>query len=54
MLFILFDIEVIFLFPYALIYKDLGVPGLIAMGSFFTVLVIGMIYEWKRGALTWD
>lgn len=54
MLFILFDIEVIFLFPYALIYKDLGVPGLIAMGTFFIVLIIGMIYEWKRGALTWD
>jgi NADH-quinone oxidoreductase subunit A len=54
MLFILFDIEVVFLFPYALIYKDLGVPGLIAMSTFFIVLVIGMIYEWKRGALTWD
>jgi NADH-quinone oxidoreductase subunit A len=54
MLFILFDIEVLFLFPYALVYKDLGVPGLIAMGLFFTVLVVGLIYEWKRGALKWE
>jgi NADH-quinone oxidoreductase subunit A len=54
MLFILFDIEVLFLFPYALVYKDLGVPGLIAMGLFFVVLVVGLIYEWKRGALKWD
>lgn len=54
MLFILFDIEVLFLFPYALVYKRLGVPGLVAMGVFFIVLVVGLIYEWKRGALKWD
>jgi NADH-quinone oxidoreductase subunit A len=54
MLFILFDIEVIFLYPYALVYKQLGVAGLAAMGIFFMVLVIGMIYEWKRGALRWE
>jgi NADH-quinone oxidoreductase subunit A len=54
MLFILFDIEVIFLYPYALVYKRLGAPGLIAMGLFFIVLVAGLIYEWKRGALQWD
>jgi len=54
MLFILFDIEVIFLFPYALVYRDLGVPGLIAAGIFFVVLVVGMVYEWKRGALEWE
>ena len=54
MLFILFDIEVMFLFPYALVYKQLAVPGLIAMGVFFVVLVVGLVYEWKRGALQWD
>ena len=54
MLFIIFDIEVIFLFPYALVYKQLGVAGLIAVGIFFLVLVVGLIYEWKRGALQWD
>ncbi len=54
MLFILFDIEVLFLFPYALVYKRLAVPGLIAMGFFFVLLLVGLIYEWKRGALVWD
>jgi NADH-quinone oxidoreductase subunit A len=54
MLFILFDIEVMFLFPYALVYRDLAVPGLIAAGVFFVVLVVGMVYEWKRGALEWE
>ncbi|HMO56067.1 MAG TPA: NADH-quinone oxidoreductase subunit A [Roseiflexaceae bacterium] len=54
MLFILFDIEIMFLFPYALVYKQLGGAGLIAMGVFFLMLVLGMIYEWKRGALQWE
>lgn len=54
MLFILFDIEIIFLFPYALVYRQLGIPGLAAMGVFFVVLVIGLIYEWRRGALRWE
>jgi NADH-quinone oxidoreductase subunit A len=54
MSFILFDIEVIFFFPYALVYRDLGVPGLYAMGIFLLVLLVGLIYEWKNGALTWD
>jgi NADH-quinone oxidoreductase subunit A len=54
MLFIIFDVEVMFLFPYALVYRQLGVPGLIAMGVFFFILVVGLIYEWKRGALQWD
>ncbi len=54
MLFILFDIEIIFLFPYALVYRQLGVPGLAVMGVFFLVLVIGLVYEWRRGALRWE
>ncbi len=54
MLFILFDIEIIFLFPYALVYRQLGIPGLAAMGVFFLVLVIGLVYEWRRGALRWE
>ncbi len=54
MLFIVFDIEVIFFFPYALVYRQLGVPGLIAIGVFFLVLVVGFVYEWKKGALTWE
>ena len=54
MIFILFDIEVMFLYPYALVYKRLGGTGLVAVGVFFVVLLIGLVYEWKKGALVWD
>ena len=54
MIFILFDIEVIFFFPYALVYRRLGVFGLIEMGLFMLILLIGLVYIWKRGALEWD
>jgi NADH-quinone oxidoreductase subunit A len=54
MIFILFDIEVIFFFPYALVYKRLGIFGLIEMGVFMLILLVGFIYIWKRGALRWE
>lgn len=54
MLFILFDIEVIFFFPYALVYKRMGVFGLIEMGVFMLILLVGFLYILKRGALRWD
>ena len=54
MIFILFDIEVIFFFPYALVYKRLGVAGLVEMGTFLLILLIGLLYIWKRGALEWE
>jgi NADH-quinone oxidoreductase subunit A len=54
MLFIVFDIEVVFFYPYALVFRQLGVPGLVVMGVFFLVLVVGFIYEWKKGALRWE
>jgi len=54
MIFILFDIEVIFFFPYALVYRRLGTFGLIEMGLFMLILLIGFVYIWKRGALQWD
>jgi NADH-quinone oxidoreductase subunit A len=54
MIFILFDIEVIFFFPYALVYKRLGTAGLIEMGVFMLILLIGLFYIWKRGALEWE
>ena len=54
MLFIVFDIEVVFFYPFALVFRQLGVPGLIAMGVFFLVLVVGFVYEWKKGALRWE
>lgn len=54
MLFIVFDIEVIFLFPYALVFRELGGYGLGAIGVFLLILLIGFVYEWKKGALRWD
>ncbi len=54
MLFILFDVEAIFFFPYALVFRDLGVYGLAAMGVFVLLLLAGFAYEWKKGALKWE
>jgi NADH-quinone oxidoreductase subunit A len=53
-LFIIFDLEVSFLFPWAVAFKDVGVFGFWAMMIFLGVLTIGFIYEWKKGALEWD
>lgn len=53
-LFIIFDIEVIFFMPWAVVMRDLGVYGLLVMGFFTLILVVGFIYEWKKGALEWD
>ena len=53
-LFIIFDLETAFLFPWAVIYRSLGVAGVIAMAIFLGVLVAGFIYEWRRGALEWE
>ena len=53
-LFIIFDLEIAFLFPWAVALDSLGASGLIAMTIFLLVLVIGFIYEWKKGALDWD
>ena len=54
MIFILFDIEVVFMLPYALIFRDLGLFGLAEMGAFIVILFVGYIYAWKVGAFTWD
>jgi NADH-quinone oxidoreductase subunit A len=53
MLFIVFDIEAMFLYPWAIIYKSLKVFGLIEMALFIAILFIGFIYIWKKGALEW-
>ena len=53
-LFIIFDLEIAFLFPWAVVLNKVGVFGLASMGIFLLVLVIGFIYEWKRGALEWE
>lgn len=54
MLFILFDIEVIFLYPWAVVLKEQGWPVYWAMVLFFIPLVVGFIYEWKKGYLNWN
>jgi NADH-quinone oxidoreductase subunit A len=53
-LFIVFDLEIAFLFPWAVALQRIGVFGLVAMGFFLLILVVGFIYEWKKGALEWD
>jgi NADH-quinone oxidoreductase subunit A len=53
-MFILFDIETVFLIPWAVLYKQLGVFGLVEIGIFFAVLGFGLAYLWKRGGLEWD
>ncbi|ACD96844.1 NADH-quinone oxidoreductase subunit A [Trichlorobacter lovleyi] len=54
MLFILFDIEAVFLYPWAVLYKKLGLFGLVEMGLFVVILFVGYIYVWKKGALEWE
>ena len=53
-LFILFDLEIAFLFPWAVALGSIGTFGLVAMGIFLLILVVGFVYEWKKGALEWD
>ena len=53
-LFIVFDLEIAFVFPWALVFRDLGVFGLVEMGVFLALLVIGFVYVWKKGALEWE
>jgi NADH-quinone oxidoreductase subunit A len=53
-LFILFDLEIAFLFPWAIVLQEIGWFGLIAMLIFLGILTVGFIYEWKKGALEWE
>ena len=53
-LFILFDLEIAFLFPWAVALRDIGATGFWAMMIFLTILVVGFVYEWKKGALDWE
>jgi len=54
LLFIIFDLEIAFLFPWAAAFRDIGLFGFWSMVVFLAVLTIGFIYEWKKGALEWD
>jgi len=53
-LFIIFDLEIAFLFPWAIALDAIGTFGLVAMAIFLGILVVGFIYEWKKGALEWE
>ncbi len=53
-LFILFDLEIAFLFPWALVLKEIGLFGFWSMMIFLGILTVGFIYEWKKGALEWE
>ncbi|MFM8551000.1 MAG: NADH-quinone oxidoreductase subunit A [Nitrospiraceae bacterium] len=54
MLFVIFDIEIVFLFPWAVSFRKLGLVGLVEMVLFIAILVVGFWYAWKKGALEWD
>ena len=53
-LFILFDIEVVFFLPWAIVFRQLGLFGLIEMIIFIVILLVGFVYAWKKGALEWE
>ena len=53
-LFILFDIEIVFFLPWAVVYRQLGLFGLVEMLIFILVLLVGYVYAWKKGALEWE
>ena len=52
-LFLMFDVETVFLFPWATICKEIGAQALAAVGTFLVILVLGLAYAWKKGALRW-
>jgi len=53
-LFILFDLEIAFLFPWAVVLNEIGFAGFLSMMLFLVILVVGFVYEWKKGALEWE
>ena len=52
--FVIFDIEAVFLYPWAVIFKDLGMFGFVEMMLFIVILAVGLLYVWRRGALEWE
>src|SRR5437660_2529523 len=53
-LFIVFDVEVVFMYPWAVLFRPLGVFGFVEMSVFILVLALGLVYVWRKGALEWD
>ena len=54
LLFLIFDVETIFIFPWAVIFRELGLFGFIEMAVFLLILLLGLFYVWKKGALEWE
>ncbi len=54
MLFIVFDVEAVFLYPWAVIFRELKIFGLVEMAVFIAILLVGFVYVWKKGALEWE
>ena len=54
LIFLVFDIEIAFLYPWAVVFRTLGAPGMLEMGLFIVVLLAGLIYVWKKGAFEWE
>ena len=52
-LFLMFDVETVFLYPWAVRMRELGVDGLLSIGVFFGIIVLGLVYAWRKGALEW-
>ena len=52
-LFLMFDVETVFLYPWAVRMRELGVQGLTSIAVFFGILVLGLVYAWRKGALEW-
>jgi NADH-quinone oxidoreductase subunit A len=54
LLFVAFDVEVVFLYLWAIVFRDLLIGGLVSMGTFVVVLMLGLAYAWRKGVLTWQ
>ena len=54
LIFVLFDVETVFLLPWAVVMREVGLAGFVTAGMFIFILTVGLIYEWKKGALEWD
>lgn len=52
-LYLMFDVETVFLFPWAVVVRELGMPGLVSIAFFLLILILGLAYAWKKGALEW-
>ncbi|MCZ6473155.1 MAG: NADH-quinone oxidoreductase subunit A [SAR324 cluster bacterium] len=52
--FLIFDVEIIFFYPWAVKFREFGLYGFVVMSIFFVILVLGLVYDWRKGALEWD